>query len=292
LIPLLQALLDGLVLGGVYAFAAVGFSLIFGVLGVVNLTHGIFVVLGAYLALLLHEVLGIDPLLGLPAVMAVLFALGYLYQRTLIAAAVERASLVASLLVTFGVALMARNLLQIAASPDVRTVSTGYSFVGLSLGPLRVELVRAAGLLTSLVLLTGLSLLLSRTGFGRAIRATAQQPVGAAISGINVRHVNGLTFGLGSAFAGASGAVIGMMLPFSPSSEVGWTLNAFIVVVLGGVGSPQGALLGGLMLGLIATLTSQYFGPAFANAAMFLVLVLMLLLRPQGLLGHAFAGSR
>jgi branched-chain amino acid transport system permease protein len=291
-IPLLQTVLDGLVLGGVYAFAAVGFSLIFGVLGVVNLTHGVFVVLGAYAALLLHELAGIDPLLGLPAVMAGLFALGYLYQRTLIAAAVERASLVASLLVTFGVALMARNLLQIGVSPDVRSISTAYSFAGLSLGPLRIDLVRAAGLLTSLVLLSGLALLLGCTAFGRAIRATAQEPVGAALSGVNVRHVHGLTFGLGTAFAGASGAVIGMMLPFTPSSEAAWTLNAFVVVTLGGVGSPQGALIGGLVLGVIATLTAQYVGPAFQNAAMFLALVLMLLLRPQGLLGHAFAASR
>lgn len=292
MIPLAQTLLDGLVLGGVFAFAAVGFSLIFGVLGVVNLSHGVFVVLGAYLGLMLHEAVGIDPLLGLPVVMGVLALIGYAYQRTLIAAAVERASLVASLLVTFGVALMARNLMQIGFSPDVRSISTAYSFAGLSLGPLRIDLVRAAGLLTSLVLLSGLAVLLKRTSFGRAIRATAQQPVGAAISGIDVRHVHGLTFGLGAAFAGASGTVIGMMLPFSPSSEGAWTLNAFIVVVLGGVGSPQGALLGGLLLGLIATLTSQYVGPAFQNAAMFLVLVAMLLLRPQGLLGHAFAASR
>ena len=129
--------------------------------------------------------------------------LGYAYQRTLIAAAVERASLVASLLVTFGVALMARNLMQIGFSPDVRSISTAYSFAGLSLGPLRIDLVRAAGLLTSLVLLSGLAVLLKRTSFGRAIRATAQQPVGAALSGIDVRHVHGLTFGLGAAFAGA-----------------------------------------------------------------------------------------
>ncbi len=205
MIPLAQTLLDGLVLGGVYAFAAVGFSLIFGVLGVVNLTHGVFVVLGAYAALLLHEGLGIDPLLGLPVVMAGLFALGYAYQRTLIAAAVERASLVASLLVTFGVALMARNLLQIGVSPDVRSISTAYSFAGLSLGPLRIDLVRLAGLATSLVLLSGLSVLLARSAFGRAIRATAQQPVGAAISGVNVRHVHGLTFGLGNSGAEREG---------------------------------------------------------------------------------------
>jgi branched-chain amino acid transport system permease protein len=288
----LQTVLDGLMLGGVYSFAAVGFSLIFGVLGIVNLTHGIFVVGGAYLAFVLWHHAGLDPILAIPAIMVVLFAVGYAYQRTVIQWATERASIVSSLLVTFGVALMLRNVLQALFSPDFRSIAPAYSFAGLVLSPLRIDLVRLAGLLTSLVLLTALGVLLARTRFGRAIRATAQQPFAAGLSGIDVRHVHGLTFGLGAAFGGASGAVIGMMLPFSPASEGLWTLNAFVVVTLGGVGSPQGALLGGLLLGVISTLTAQYVGPAFTNAMMFLVLVLMLLLRPEGLLGHAFGESR
>jgi branched-chain amino acid transport system permease protein len=137
-----------------------------------------------------------------------------------------------------------------------------------------------------------LALLLARTSFGRAIRATAQQPLAAQLSGLNVRHIHAMTFGLGTAFAGASGTIIGIVQPFSPASEVAWTLNAFIVVVLGGIGSPAGALLGGILLGLINAYTSQYIGPALTNAMMFLVLVLMLLVRPQGLLGNAFGESR
>lgn len=288
----LQTLIDGLILGGVFSLAAVGFSLIFGVLGIVNLTHGIFVVAGAYIALLLWSGLGIDPLVGIPIIMVVLFATGYVYQRTIIQWATERATVVASLLVTFGVALVMRNILQLIFSSDIRSISPSYSFVSFSLGDLRIDAVRLAGLATSLVLLTVLTLFLSRTSFGRMIRATAQQPLAAGLSGINVHHVYGLTFALGAAFAGASGAVIGIVAPFSPATEAIWTLNAFVVVVLGGVGSPAGALLGGLLLGVINTMTAQYIGPSFTNATMFLVLVLMLLVRPQGLMGNAFGESR
>ncbi|WEX09794.1 branched-chain amino acid ABC transporter permease [Chelativorans sp. AA-79] len=288
----LQTVLNGLVLGGIYSLAAVGFSLVFGVLGIVNLTHGIFVVAGAYGALFLFARMGIDPLLAIIPIGLVLFAVGYVYQRTIIQWAVSRASLVASLVVTFGVAMMARNGLQLVFGPDVHTITPTYSFMSLTLGPLRIDVVRIVALGASLVLLVALALVLARTHFGRAIRATAQQPLAAELSGLNVRNLHGLTFGLGAAMAGASGAIIGIVQPFTAASEVAWTLNAFIVVVLGGIGSPAGALVGGLLLGLINAFTAQYIGPSLTQAAMFLVLVLMLLVRPSGLLGNAFGESR
>lgn len=292
MLTFVQTTLNGLVVGGIYSLAAVGFSLIFGVMGIVNLTHGVFVVAGAYLALTLWTALGVDPLLAVLPIGVVLFGFGYVYQRTIIHWAVSRSNLVASLLVTFGMALILRNLLQLWYSPDVRTITPPYSFTSLQFGDLRIDLVRVVGLAASLVLLSLFALLLARTSFGRAIRATAQQPLAAQLAGINVRHVYALTFGLGAAFAGASGTIIGIVQPFSPASEVAWTLNAFIVVVLGGIGSPSGALLGGILLGLINTYTAQYIGPSLTNAMMFLVLVLMLLVRPQGLLGNAFGETR
>ncbi len=292
MLTLLQTTLNGLVVGGIFSLAAVGFSLIFGVMGIVNLTHGIFVIAGAYFALVMWRELGVDPLLAVLPIGVVLFAFGYVYQRTIIHWAVSRSSLVASLLVTFGVAMILRNVLQLVFSPDVRTITPPYSFVSLSFGALQIDLVRVVGLAASLVLLSLFALLLTRTSFGRAIRATAQQPLASQLAGINVRHVYALTFGLGAAFAGASGTIIGIVQPFSPASEVAWTLNAFVVVVLGGIGSPAGALLGGILLGLINTFTAQYIGPAMTNAMMFLVLVLMLLVRPQGLLGNAFGETR
>lgn len=288
----LQTLADGIVLGGIYSLAAVGFSLIFGVMGVVNLTHGIFVLCGAYGALIVWQGLGIDPLLGIPLVMAVLFAAGYAYQRTLVSWAVARSSLLATLLLTFGVALMLRNIMVLVFSPDIQSITPSYAFSYFRIGALTFDLVRISALGASLTLLLLLALVLNRTGLGRVIRATAQQELGARLCGVNVQHVYGLTFGVSAAFAGAAGVIIGIVLPFSPPDEVPWTINAFVVVVLGGIGSPAGALLGGLLLGVASTMTSAFIGPAFPNVMTFLILVLMLLLRPNGILGNAFAGSR
>jgi branched-chain amino acid transport system permease protein len=288
----LQTLADGLVLGGIYALAAVGFSLIFGVLQVANLSHGVIVLIGAYLALVLSHSLGIDPLLAIPLVMAALFCFGYVYQRGLIQLAVDRSSLLAALLLTFGVALMLRNLLVWIFSPDFKSISPSYAFTFFELGGVTFDLVRVSALGTSLLLLSALALVLKATRLGRIIRATAQQDLAARLCGVDARHVYGLTFGLSAAFAGASGVVIGIVLPFAPPDEALWTLNAFVVVTLGGVGSPAGALVGGIVLGIVNTATAQYIGAAFPNATMFLILVLMLLVRPNGLLGNAFAGSR
>lgn len=288
----LQTTLNGLVLGGIYSLAAIGFSLVFGVLGIVNLTHGIFVVTGAYFAMTLHRELGLDPLLSIVPVGVVLFAVGYVYQRTIIQWAISRASLVASLVITFGVAMVGRNLLQLVYGPDSHTITPFYSFASIRFGGLQIDLVRLVALGVSLVLLVALAFMLQRTHFGRAIRATAQQPLAARLSGLNVDNLHGLTFGLGAAFAGAAGVIVGIVQPFNAASEVAWTLNAFIVVVLGGIGSPTGALLGGLLLGLINAYTAQYIGPSLTQAAMFLVLVLMLLVRPHGILGNALGESR
>lgn len=286
-----QTLADGLVLGGIYALAAVGFSLIFGVLHVINLSHGILVLMGAYLALIFSEALHIDPLLCIPPVMAVLFCVGYAYQRFLIQHAVDRAS-VNSMLLTFGVALMLQNAMIWVFSPDMKSITPSYAFTSLKLGPVNLDAVRLSALAASLVLLSCLAALLRFSPLGRVIRATAQQTMAARLCGVNVRHVYALTFAVSAAFAGAAGIVIGIILPFSPMDEGAWTLNAFVVVVLGGVGSPAGALIGGLLLGLVSTLTAQYIGPAFPNVTMFLLLVLLLLVRPNGLLGNAFAPSR
>jgi branched-chain amino acid transport system permease protein len=286
-----QTLADGLVLGGIYALAAVGFSLIFGVLHVINLSHGVLVLLGAYLALILSEALHIDPLLCIPLVMAALFCIGYCYQRLLIQHAVDRAS-VNSMLLTFGVALMLQNVMIWLFSPDMKNITPSYAFSSFRIGPVNFDAVRVSALIASLVLLSLLAAFLRYSPMGRVIRATAQQTMAARLCGVNVRHVYALTFAVSAAFAGAAGIVIGIILPFSPNDEGTWTLNAFVVVVLGGVGSPAGALIGGLLLGLVSTLTAQYIGPAFPNVTMFLLLVVLLLVRPHGLLGNAFAPSR
>ena len=286
-----QTLADGLVLGGIYSLSAVGFSLIFGVLHVINLSHGMMVLIGAYLALTFSQLLGIDPMLTMPLVMAVLFVFGYAYQRLLIQRAVDQSHL-GSMLLTFGVGLMLQNVMIWLFSPDMKNITPSYAFVSFHVASLAFDAVRLSALLASLILLTCLALFLKFLPMGQVIRATAQQTMAARLCGVDVRHVYALTFAVSAAFAGAAGIVIGIILPFSPSDEALWTLNAFVVVVLGGVGSPAGALIGGLLLGIVSTLTAQYIGPAFPNATMFLLLVIMLLVRPNGLLGNAFAASR
>lgn len=246
---ILQTIVNGLVLGGLYSLAAIGFSLIFGVMNVVNLSHGIIVLIGAYLSYFLWRSLGLDPLLSIPPVMAVLFGFGYIYQRGLIQLAVNRSSLLASMLVTFGVALMLRNLLVLLFSPDFKSITPSWAFNFFVIGPITVDLVRLSALGASLILLCLLALTLGHTGMGRVIRATAQQDLAARLCGVNARHVYGLTFGVSAAFAGASGAILGIVMPFSPPDEVLWTINAFVVVTLGGVGARRVRCLAGCCLG-------------------------------------------
>lgn len=288
---LLQTLVDGLILGGIFSLSAVGFSLIFGVLGVVNLAHGVFILGGAYLALALKAGLGIDPLAAIPVVFVAFFVLGAALQQTLVAAAVRRGSLMTSLLITFGASLILRDVLILLFGPDIQSLSSDWLLRTFHVGGVVVDGARATGLIASLTLLALLSLALQGLRIGRAIRATAQQSFAAGLCGVDSDRIFSLTFGVSAGFAAASGIVIGMINPFSPFDDAYWTLNAFVTVVLGGVGSPVGALLGGLLLGEISTISSQYIGPRFPNIFIFCALLLMLIVRPNGLLGNAYKGS-
>ncbi len=224
--------------------------------------------------------------------MLAMFCLGFVFQRVVIELATRRSALLASMLLTYGVALMIRNTLVLVYSPDVKTVNPAYAFDSLSFGDITVGLTRIAALVMSVLLLGLLAVLLRYSSLGRTIRAAAQQPQAAALCGVNISRVYALTAGISVAFAGAAGVVVGLVMPFSLPDETLWTINAFVVVTLGGVGSPAGAMVGGLILGVVNTMTAQHIGPAFPNAMMFLLLVLMLVLRPSGLLGNTFRGSR
>lgn len=289
---LIQSLADGVIQGSVLSLAAVGFSLIFGVLGVVNLSHGAFVIIGAYVALLLGAAFGIDPLVSLPVVAVVLFALGYAYERAIVYPAIRRSNLISSLLVTYGTALVLQNALSLWFSPDIQSLRPAYADRFLMLGDVRINFLQVVALIFALGLVALLAFILRGLAFGRVVRATAEQPLAAKLCGVHVEHVYAMTFALASAFAGMSGVLIGMLYPFSPPTQEHWTIYAFVVVVLGGIGSASGALLGGILLGIIGALTTQFIGPAYPNAMGFAVLVLMLLLRPNGLLGNAFGASR
>lgn len=286
-----QALANGVLYGGTLSIAAVGFSLIFGFLNVINLAHGVFVIGGAYGALVAWSAWGIDPTVAVVPLMALGFGLGWLLERLVIGPAVRRGNPVAALLVTFGFALVAVNILTSVFSSSVRNVSPAYAFESIRVGGISLDLVRVVAFGAALVLIAALSLFLRFTSWGRTIRATAQAEMGARLCGIDVKGVHATTFAIGSAFAAASGVLVSMILPFTPAEETQWTVYAFVVVTLGGVGSPAGALLGGVLLGLAAVLTQSYLGSVYTNVVMFVILLAMLLVRPHGILGRAFRAS-
>jgi branched-chain amino acid transport system permease protein len=288
----LQTIVNGLLYGATLAVAAVGFSLIFGVMNIINLAHGVFVIGGAYAALVGWTAFGIDPFLMLVPIMIASFGLGFVLERLVIGPCVRKSGPIMALLVTFGISLVAVNLLTTWFSSSVRNISPPYAFASFRVADVAIDLVRGAAFSVAMILMVMLVLFLRLTPWGRTIRATAQMELAARLCGVDTYAVYALTFAVGSAFAAASGTLIGLILPFTPAEADQWTVYAFIVVTLGGVGSPSGALVGGLLLGLTAILTQTYLGAVYTNMVMFTILLLMLLVRPNGLLGSAFRGSR
>jgi branched-chain amino acid transport system permease protein len=289
---LIQATLYGLLQGCMFGLVAVGFSLVWGVMHVVNLSHGAFVLIGAYVAWQLHETFGLDPFLGMIPAALVLFALGYALQRGLINLVVN-APIFITLLLTFGLELLIVNGLILGFTADYRAIPTDYagkSFVFP--GDVRLPLGRliAAGLAIAVTL--GLFYLIRRTRIGLAILATGMDRGAARLMGISARHVYALTFGVAAALAGAAGAAVGAVTTFSPADAGKFTLFSFVAAVLGGLGNTSGALLGGLLLGVVEAWGGQLLPGTWINAVAFGVLVLVLAVRPQGIAGKAFYASR
>lgn len=280
----MQAFANGILLGGILGLSAVGFSVIFGVMDIINLTHGAMVILAAFLSYFGFTLYGIDPFISILPIMAIMFVIGYTYQRLIIERILDEEVLV-TLLVTFGFALMIRNLIEMTVTATPRSTSPPYSQEAISLGVFGSHsVIRVGGLLIAFILFAILGWMIQHTELGRKIRASAENPTVARLCGIDTGYIYGLTFGIGTALAGASGVLIGMITTFQPVDEATWTLYAFIVVVLGGFGRPAGALLGGIIFGLAWSYTTIYVGSAFAAMVGFTMLTVMLLVRPQGLL--------
>ncbi len=280
-----QFLVDGILLGGIYAAAAAGFALVWGIMNIVNLSHGALVVVGAYVTYWLFRLLGIDPFLSVPLAMAVLFVVGWVIQKALINRIV-RAPVLMTFLLTFGLSLMIADLLDHAFTSDLRSVSVSYAAAGLHLGSVVVPLIRTAALAVAVVLVVLLALFLNRTRPGQAILATGMDLEAARLVGINVADTYALTFAVGAALAGAAGALFAVIYPVSPNLGDPVTLRAFVVVVLGGLGNVYGALLGGMVFGLAEVFGSALVGAGYEDAIAFGLLVLTLVLRPHGLIGR------
>jgi branched-chain amino acid transport system permease protein len=288
----LQATVYGLLQGGLFALVVVGFSLVWGVMNIINIAHGAFVLVGAYTAWQLNEVLGLDPFLGMFAAAALLFALGYAIQRLLINLVVN-APVFITLLLTFGLELLLVNGLIIMFSANYRSIKTSYASRSLDLGAdVRVPLGRMLAALLAVAITLALVALVTRTRTGLAIMATGMDRGAARLMGIRARHVYALTFAIAAALAGAAGAMVGAVDTFSPADAGRFTLFSFVVAVLGGLGNMYGALLGGLVLGLAEAWGGQYLPGTLVNAIAFAVLVLVLIVRPSGLVGRAFYAGR
>jgi len=287
----LQATIYGLLQGGLLALVAVGFSLVWGVMNVVNLAHGAFVILGAYIGWELHQRLGLDPFLGMFVSAAVLFVIGYLMQRFLINLVINGPIFI-TLLLTFGIDLLLVQGMNLIFSADFRSIETSYASESLALGSIRVPVGRllAFGLAIAITFL--LVALVTRTRTGMSIMATGMDRGAARLMGIRARHVYALTFGIAAGLAGMAGAMIGTVGTFNPSAAGAFTLMSFVVAVLGGLGNMYGALIGGLVIGLVQAWGGQYLPGTWVNALAFLVLIVVLIVRPTGLVGKAFYSAR
>lgn len=282
-----QLLVLGLLLGGIYAFVALGLTVIFGVMEVINVAHGGFVVGGMYVVWFVSDTLGSSPYLGIPLAAAVLFVVGVAIQRTAVAPVMEadedRKFLVT---VAFLVIIVALVEMQFSATPrqlDLDLGSTGVGGVYILNGQLFALAV--AGVTSAAVWV-----FLHRTRTGRAVRGTADSRLNAAYAGVDVRRIDYLTFGLGAALAGLAGALITFVQPFDPYLGNEYLTVAFVVVVIGGLGSIPGTLVGGLLVGMIHVFGSFYLPGSYYNVLIMLVFVLVLLLRPAGLLGGEARG--
>jgi len=280
-----QQVILGLLLGGVYVAVALGFSLVWGILNIVNLAHGALVIVGSYITWDLFTRWHIDPFLSLPIDALVLFVIGYALQRGVINRVI-RAPLLFTFLLTFGINLIIVSLLLLIFTPDFRSVTPSYSGNGLHLGSVTIPYIRFGGLVVAFLLAGAMWTILNRTRIGAAILAVGADRDAAQLVGIDLRHMYALTFGIGAAFAGVAGGIISTFQSITPTAGDPYTLQAFAVVILGGLGRVSATVLGGLTFGLIEILGQSGPGPGYANAIAFVVLVIVLVVRPRGLLGR------
>ncbi|MFM9982969.1 MAG: branched-chain amino acid ABC transporter permease [Burkholderiales bacterium] len=282
----LQILANGLVLGGLYACIAAGFSLVWGVLNVINILHGSFIVLGGYLAFYAYTLFGIHPFVSILIAAPLFFALGYALQKTLINRMIA-APVLLTLSLTFGLDLILSNGMLVAFTADFKKLTLDPPLGVLNLGGIALPVDRLFAMALALALTGLLYLVLSRSRIGRAIVAVRMDREAAALMGVNVKRIYAVTFGLGALMAGASGPLLAMIFPISPLSGPVYLGKAFVICVLGGLGSVPGAMIGGLALGVVESFGGLWFGPEHAVTLSFTLLILMLLFRPTGLLGRA-----
>ncbi len=281
---LTQVIINGLLKGGLYALMAMGMSMIWGVMNIINIAHGSFIMLGAYITYWLFVGFGMDPFVSLPLSMAIIFLLGWIIQKYLINLVVQ-ADIFITLLLTFGIELLINNLALISWTADVRKVQVGYGAANFQFLGATVPYVRLAAFIMALIISAILFQLMNRSRVGRAIRATSQELEAAKLSGVRVGNVYASTFAIGTSLAAAAGTLWAILFPISPTMGGILTLKSFVVTIIGGLGTMLGPLVGGLILGIAEALGTNWFGSTYENLISFVIFLVVLIFMPRGILG-------
>lgn len=280
----LNVAISGLLTGLVYGLMALGLSVIFGVVRVVNFAHGEMMTVAMYLAVVLFAQLGLDPLLMMLPIAAILFAVGYALQRVVINPFISRPEH-SQFMLMVAIAIIIVNSLLMIFGPDAQAVQTSYSFDSYALGPVIVDATKLYAGLAAILVASALFAFFKYAPLGKAIRACADNYTGALVVGLDVKQLYALSFGLGAACVGAAGAIIVLIVDVTPPLGPAYTLLAFVIVITGGMGSMPGALLGGVLIGLTEAMAGLFFTPSAKSMFAFAILVLVLLFRPQGIMG-------
>jgi branched-chain amino acid transport system permease protein len=280
----LNVAISGLLTGLVYGLMALGLSVIFGIVRVVNFAHGEMMTVAMYLAVVLFAQLGLDPLLMMLPIAALMFAVGYAMQMAIINPFISRPEHMQFMLMV-AIAIIIVNSLLMIFGPDAQAVQTSYSFDSYALGPLIVDATKLYAGLAAILVAAALFAFFQYAPVGKAIRACADNYTGALVVGLDVKKLYALSFGLGAACVGAAGAIIVLLVDVTPPLGPAYTLLAFVIVITGGMGSMPGALLGGVLIGLTEAMAGLFFTPSAKSMFAFAILVLVLLFRPQGIMG-------
>ena len=284
----LNVIVAGILTGLVYGLMALGLSVIFGVVRIVNFAHGEMMSIAMYIAVVLFAAFHLDPLIMLVPIAAVMFVFGYLLQLSLINPFITRPEHSQFLLVV-AIALIIVNTLLIIFGPDAQTIQTSYAYDSFQIGPVIIDASKAYAAAAAIVVTVALFAFFRFTLFGKAIRACADNYTGALVVGLDVKRFYALTFGIGAACVGAAGTMMSLITDVTPMLGPAYTLLAFVIVITGGLGSMAGALIGGVLIGLTEAIAGLLFTPSAKSMFSFGILVLVLLLRPQGILGRRAA---
>jgi branched-chain amino acid transport system permease protein len=275
----------GILLGGLYAMIALGLSMVFGVMRLLNVAHGDLVVFGSYFAFAIMTFVGMDPILSLVIGIPVLFVIGFFIQKYLMARAF-RLSMDAPLIIAIGISLVLENTYQIIFSPMSRGLSTSYSMESFTMGEIYIPIVYLLSFSVAIIVMLVLGVFLKRTYLGQAIIAASQDAGAAQLMGVNTARIFAFTFGIATAIAAVAGVFLGLTFPFTPVSGIQFLIIAFGVVILGGLGSIIGTFIGGIILGLAQTLAAQYISASMQMLFVYVIVLVLLAVRPRGLFGR------